>query len=182
MIDIKSPDYEAKRVGEIEVDEDPDFLTRSWGVQRIGWIVMVLIVIAALLGLFGRGPLARATAGNAGDPLRLEYERFTRHSSPATLQVHLAPGVTDEQEGGGGTARVWLDREYMQDIAIESISPEPQSMEAGKEGIVYVFRIAKADQFTRVTFHIQPKGYGLRSGRIGLAGREPLRFRQFIFP
>ena len=44
MIEMKSPDYEAKRVGEIEVDEDPDFLTRSWGVQRIGWIVMVLIV------------------------------------------------------------------------------------------------------------------------------------------
>ncbi len=178
MIDIQDADHEVQRVGQIELDEDLTFLKRAWKVERVGWIVMALIVLAALLGLFGRGPLSRATAGTTGDPVRLEYERFTRHSSPATLQVHLAPKVADNN----GTARVWLDREYMQDVNIEDISPEPERMEAGRDGIVYVFRIAHPDRPTRVTFHIQPNGYGSRPGRIGLMGKEPLRFRQFIFP
>ena len=178
MSDTNQSEPDIQRVGEIELDENAEFQKREWLVQRVGWAVMGLIVLAALLGLFGRGPLARAVVGGEGDPLRVEYDRFTRHASPTTLKIRLTPGVADED----GTIRLWLDREYMQAVQVEEISPEPESMEAGEDGIVYVFRVADAERSTRVTFRIQPSGYGLLSGGVGLVGQFRLRFRQFVFP
>lgn len=178
MIDTSKPEPDIRGEGEIQLDEDRDFQQREWRGQRIGWAVMLLIVLAALLGLFGRGPLARATIGGEGDPVRLRYDRLTRHSSPAVLDIRLGAGVADED----GEVRLWLEREYMREMQVEEIAPEPESMEASENGIVYVFRVADRRRPTRVTFRIQPRGYWLQSGGVGLAGREPLRFRQFVFP
>lgn len=168
---------EPQRVGDLEVHQDLEFQRRAWVVQRVGWAVMLLVVLAALLGAFGRGPLAKAQAGARGDPVWMEYERFTRHASLGTLKVHLAAGVAQN-----GKARVWLDRKYIQGVKIEDINPEPESVEAGQEGLVYVFSLADPAQPTTVTFHVQYDGYGSRRGGVGLAGREPLRFSQFVFP
>jgi hypothetical protein len=41
-----------------------------WTFQRVGWVAMLLVVIAALAGLFGTGPLdrgiSRAVASESG--------------------------------------------------------------------------------------------------------------------
>ena len=63
-----------------------------WALQRIGWAVMALVVLVGLVGLFGTGPLSRATAGEEEAPLFVEeYERFARFMLPTTLRVRLDP-------------------------------------------------------------------------------------------
>lgn len=57
-----------RRVGELEIEEDLDFQRRMWRLQQIGWALLVLVVVAALLGLFGKGPLSRAVASRVGVP------------------------------------------------------------------------------------------------------------------
>jgi hypothetical protein len=42
-----------KRIGDVEINQDLDFQRRCWTVQRIGWIVMAVLVLSALLGVFG---------------------------------------------------------------------------------------------------------------------------------
>jgi hypothetical protein len=60
----------------MEVNADIEFQRRVWRVQRIGWLIIAAVIVAALLGVFGGGPLSRAAV--QGDGLRLEYERFAR--------------------------------------------------------------------------------------------------------
>ena len=66
----------------LELHQDPRFTRRIAAIQRAGWVVMGLVIAAALLGLFGAGPLSRATAEAADGTLRLEYDRFGRLSAP----------------------------------------------------------------------------------------------------
>jgi hypothetical protein len=50
------------RAGDLEVEQDLDFQQRTWALERAGWIVMLLIIAAALAGFFGGGPLSPTTS------------------------------------------------------------------------------------------------------------------------
>src|SRR3712207_4138009 len=49
---------ETTRVGDLEVAEDLTFQRREWAAQRVGWVLLALVIAAALAGLLGRGPLS----------------------------------------------------------------------------------------------------------------------------
>jgi hypothetical protein len=165
------------RVGDLDIDQDLAFQKRAWVAQRIAWVLMALVLLAALLGLLGGGPLSKATSGGEGGPLQVEYLRLARHRAPATLQIRLAPGTAPQSE-----ARVWLDQTYLEGITIETVFPEPQSVEAGPERVTYVFKLEQPGQPATITFSLLHETSGLQQARVGLADREPVTFRQFIYP
>lgn len=168
-----------QRVGDLEVNQDLEFQRHIWTVQRVGWVVMTLVVLAALLGLFGPGLFGRATAGNQEAPVSIEeYERFLRFEKPTTLRVHL-----NLTAGAGGEVRVWLDREYLESVQLQQVTPQPERVEAGSDRLIYVFDVAaEPDQPTAVTFNFQPDKIGPLKGQVGLAEGESLAFRQFVYP
>jgi hypothetical protein len=164
-------------VGSLELDQDLPFERKTWLIQRIGWIVMLVAVVAGLLGLFGRGWLSQATAGGPGNPLRIEYERFTRHSSPTQLTLRLAAGAAPD-----GKARIRFSKPFLDGIKVEDVHPHPDSVEAAEAHVVYVFRVAHPDKPSTITFQIEPEDYWSRQGDAGIEGKEPVRFSQFVFP
>ena len=163
--------------GDLELEEDLDFERRSWIIERIGWAVMVAVAFAALAGLLGPGPLSDTTAGAQGGRLRLEYPRFGRSGAPSILRVHLGPN-TNQQE----VVRVWLSRDYLEDIHIQGISPPPERVEAGPEQLTYVFLVSEPSRPTAVTFSVKPGRFGRQRGCMGLANGPTLCFGQFIYP
>jgi hypothetical protein len=149
--------------------------------QRVGWGLMLLLVLAGLAGLFGRGPLAHGRAGAAGDPIRLEYERVTRHQSPSQLRVFVAPAAL-----AGDTARVWVDRRYLAGVDVELIDPEPVESTVEPDRVVYAF-LARADRGeAEISFRIRADKYWARPGAVGIAGgaasRQRLTFNQIVLP
>jgi hypothetical protein len=166
-----------QHVGDLEVNQDLNFQRRFWTIERIGWIVIALAVIAALLGLFGTGPLSSTNAGDKGASLWLEYDRFGRFGSPTTLRVHKGAGVRSE-----GVVRIWLDQRYLEGVQIEQVTPEPQSVEATLDRLIYTFQVVKPNQPTVVTFHLMLEQVGSLSGRVGLVDETSLSFSQFIYP
>ena len=124
-----------QRPGDLEIKQDLRFQRRMWALQRIGWAVMALIVLVGLVGVFGAGPLSSATAGKEEAPLFVEeYERFARFMLPTTLRVRLDPM-------GQGEAHLWLDRGYLESVRPQTVTPEPDSVEAGPDGFTYVFKV-----------------------------------------
>jgi hypothetical protein len=166
---------EIQRVKDLEIAEDLAFQERSWVVQRVGWVVMGLLALAGLLGLLGAGLLSGAKAGEPGDPLWLEYDRFERFQSPTQLQVHFIPKQV-------GQVRIWLDRDYLEQVQLQQVSPQPLRVEAAADHWVYVFRATQPNQATAVTFFFQPQHIGSLSGSIGLEAQETLDFSQFVYP
>jgi len=76
-----------QRVGSLEIVQDMTFQRRAWVVQRIAWVVMLLIVVAAVLGLFATGPLSGTTAKTDDGVLTIEYGRFARHDAQTDLLI-----------------------------------------------------------------------------------------------
>jgi hypothetical protein len=161
-----------------EIDEDMEFERRSWRWQRVGWAVILLILLSALLGLFGTGWLDSAVAGQPGSQLWVEYDRFGRLQAETTrLQIHLGPGT-----GASGKVRIWLNHEYMESVRVTSLTPQPESVEDGPDRFTYVFNVPDASQPTLVIFRLEPDKMGRVTGVVGLEGGASLSFKQFIYP
>jgi hypothetical protein len=164
------------RVGDLEVHQDLDYQRREWLFERVGWAVMALVVLAALLGLLGRsGPLSRTTAGVPG-AFDVRYDRYLRIRSPTTLVVTLSAEATRGDEVG-----LWISRHYLAGVEIQSVTPEPRRVEAGEERHTFVFPVAERGRPTTVFFHLQAEEPGRLEGELGAAGGS-LSFAQLVYP
>ena len=155
-----------------------DFQRASWRIQRVGWLVMSGIVGAALLGLFGGGPLSSAEAGDAQSGLSLEYERFTRVNSPQTLDVQIAHPTM----AADSTVKFWLDRKWIESNEMKSVTPEPESAELEADRIIYTFNTSRSTMPLRARFHLENRAMGLLHGRGGIVGGRTYSFKQFSYP
>jgi hypothetical protein len=157
--------------------EDMVFQRRTWLVERVGWVVMALILIGALLGLFGGGGVvASAETSTEDGSLSVRYERFCRVDAPSRLRVAVRP--PDE----ASVLRLWLGSEYTEAVHISRVFPEPERVEASADRYVFEFALAEPADAVAILFEIEPKeAWGL-DGRLGVDGGADLRFDQFVYP
>lgn len=168
---------EKSQASDLELDQNPEFERRTWAVERLAWVVMAMIGLAALLGLLGPGPLSKTIAGEESGPLWLEYSRFGRFKAPLMLRIHLGP-----KAGQHGPVRLWLSREYMEGVQVESVTPPPVHVEAGPEQLTYVFAVGELTHSTAVSLSLKAEQIGRRQGCVGLMNGPTLCFHQFIYP
>ena len=71
------------------VGEDLAYQRKVWRVQRVGWAVMGLVVVAACAGAFGNGPLARGRAEAGPEGPSAHYERIQRAGRDARMTLTL---------------------------------------------------------------------------------------------
>ncbi|EYB68527.1 hypothetical protein DEIPH_ctg021orf0038 [Deinococcus phoenicis] len=171
-------------MGDLEIRQDLEFHRREVRAENVGWAVMLLILLAALLGLFGSGPLSKATAQAAGGGLTVKYNRFARYLAPAELTLTFSPDSI--QEGG---LHVWLSREFLQHVQIQQITPEPDSVQLEGQRLTYTFKALKTGQPQQVVFQLEMQAIGTLKGAAGLAGTsaqagqaEEVQFSSFIYP
>ncbi|WP_347113872.1 hypothetical protein AAHB66_17875 [Leclercia sp. S52] len=63
----------------------------EYNARRFGFVLLLLIIAAALSGLFSGGYFSEATKTNAANSVQVEYQRFGRLQSPVELKITL-PG------------------------------------------------------------------------------------------
>jgi hypothetical protein len=148
---------------------------KVWKVEHWGWGVFALILLAALLGIFGEGLLARAKAGRPNSALRIEYDRFVRYQAPTMLKVHVAAG-------NNALPALWVARNYLDRVEVERISPEPERVKAGNNSLIYIFNIAQTNEEATISFQVKPTGYGKMPVSLGLVDGPQMDFTQFIYP
>ena len=138
---------------------------------------MSVVLVLALAGILGSGPLSRGEVSLPG-LLRVEYQRFARYQAPQALTAHLEPAATR-----GGEVRLWVDRRYLGDSRVDTITPPPARVEAAGERLVYVFSTSRPAEPVTIVFALQAEHIGPTSGRVGIDGAEAFApFRQFVYP
>jgi hypothetical protein len=163
---------ELRRVRDIQISQDLDFQRREWTLQRVGWLVLLAVILLAALGACGNGLLASASRRTPNDALVLRYERVARHRAETLLQIDLRTPASD-------TLAVWLNDSYVHAVDVEDIVPEPESIVSGNGRITYYFA---TEANPTITFHIKPNKLGPRPATLGLEGGPNVRFRQFVLP
>ena len=164
----------SEKKSDFEVDQDLEFQRRDWAFERTGWIGMLVVVLAALAGLMGHGPLSQARVAS-GD-LTMEYSRFERHGAPSTLTVLVPRAAADT------SVQLWLSRGFLDGILFDRVIPEAAEERAAPGGTIYDFLVTPGTDTARIIFHYTPLAIGTRSIQIGRAGRETVRRSQFVYP
>ncbi len=159
-----------------EVAEDLGFQRRTWFVQRVGWGVAGLLLVAAALGGFGDGPLARTTKSSADGSLRVRTQRVDRHRSPSALVVTVRP------EDAKKSVEVWIDRSFVGDQSFETIHLEPEGVTASGKRYVYEFAVEPEEGEVEISFEAQPDGLGWIDFSVGVVDGPALAFRQLVLP
>lgn len=147
---------------------------REWLLQRIAWWLLLALLGAIGMGLFGRGgPLSALRLGSRDGALVVELDRFIRYHSPDSLTV-IVMAHTDKTP-------VRLDASYLGRIQIEHITPQPARAIGGGAAVTYVFDTLPGERLT-ATFHFSADKYGRMEGWVESEDGSRVDFRQFAYP
>lgn len=163
---------------------DASATRRLWIVSRGIWMLMALLIIAALLGFAGSGPMSRASVGahmSNGGTVEIEYPRFSRfHTEEQASIVIDAPDVT------GDTLRLEIGTEFSDQISLEQVTPQPDAVSFGVHGSVYEWSVEDWSQPLTIALTYQPDDlWKIGAEFVVQAGDAPeqtLRFTQWVAP
>jgi hypothetical protein len=175
------PDEEVQKniskVEDAEIGQNLDF-ERHWSkVQNIAWIVFAAFLLGGLLGVFGKGPLAKATAGTSQDPFYAQYDRFARYMTTSNLHFVITPSARIEN----GTAQIFISEDLVKTLRTEQINPHPLWAQLSKGGVVFGFKATPGANMT-IQFVQSPQKFGGMTSQLGLANERLLKISQFIYP
>jgi hypothetical protein len=174
--DRQSNEPEVRGHGALEIEKNPGLQTRFWRLQRAGWVIVAVLIVAAAMGLFSGGPLSWAVATDPGNALRVDYERFMRQDALHHIRLAIEPA-------GGRTVDLQIGQPFLDAVRIEEFAPLPRAQFLERDGQVVRFRAA-GDGLASfiVNLTVEPKRVGIVSSTIAIAGEAPVRFTQFVFP
>ena len=161
---------------------NPRATRAHWIVQRVFWAALAFVLLAALTGAFGSGPISSATssATMSGVTVDLEYPRWTRSRSPQSLYLTVrAP------EGSGQSVSVVLPGKLSDRLRIEGIVPDPESAATGPKGTIYTWSVDDWSGPLRVRLDYHSVESFLQKDEVVVVVGDVehhLRFTQWIFP
>ena len=155
------------------VEENMAMQQRVWRFERVGWYVLSLVMLLALAGLFGRGPLSQGQAssadGRAGAIRALEPQR--RDGTP---EDH---GTWPAQRAGRGPAGWELFRE----ASLETLQPQPLRSRSEGQGLALQLETG-TDGTATLYLTLRADTPGSLEGRVSLGPDSVVHFSSFIYP
>ena len=154
-------------MSKIEVEEHMDYQRTFWRIQRVGWILLVALLVASGLGLLGSGgPLHQEILG-ADSAFRVEHPRVQRLSSEfeARFEVAAADSLT-----------LILPARFFEEHRVEGWVPEPVSATAEGDEIRFTFEGGSA------ILRAQPQSIGRKAITVREAGGEIRDLSYLVLP
>ena len=151
--------------------------TREWLIERIAWVAVVGVLIVALLGFLGPGPLGKRTLVSSDRRLSVQYYLVERYESPAELRISFRLA-----ESEAATVQLTLSRSFADETSAERITPEPDVIEMNDHQIIYSFRLSKLKNEGRIVHRYENNDFGLLRYTVGLLDGPSVNITQFVCP
>ena len=168
-------DTVAKVNGEFAVGEDLIFQRKWWKFSTGVWTLFTILLAASLLGLLGRGPLAKSHRATNDGALDVDYEKVQRYGTPSVMKVRLGPNAVRD-----GQVRLWVSDTLFQEMGSDKISPQPASSVVGSGGVWLVF--ADAGSPAKIQITLQPVAAGRNQFEMKTLASESLRLPVLVMP
>ncbi|MCY1392366.1 hypothetical protein D9M68_305460 [compost metagenome] len=167
-------DPEESRERQVPVRENLRIQRVHWGIERIGFVILLALMLLTLLGLFSRGWLSHVHAQTASGGLELEYQRFLRNGATSNL-------VLTVRGEAGKEADVRIAGAFLQGVTVESLVPQPAASSSHEETGIALRLKPDANGRAQVHLALRSDGLGHYASRV-LANGESLELNQFIYP
>ncbi|AJQ46895.1 MULTISPECIES: hypothetical protein [Pseudomonas] len=156
------------------VDEDMPMQHRVWRFERVGWYTLVLLVMLALAGLFGNGPLSDAQAVSTDGRIEVDYQRLSRTGSIDNLRITVR-GAPGEQ------VIVLLGGTLLQTASIETMQPQPQMSRSHGEALLLELGTGK-DGIATLYLTLRSEHVGILEGIVRAGQASAVNFSTFLYP
>jgi hypothetical protein len=156
------------------IDEDIALQRRIWRFERVGWYLMITVVVLTLCGLFSHGVFSATTVTSAQKDLVVEYERFHRNGAVNTMviQSHGAPRTQQT---------LIIGNAMMQGFSVDSMQPQPISSAGSRQGLRLTLPTDdQGDSTLYLAWRSQGPGFYNSDVAIEGGGRVPVS--QFVYP
>lgn len=157
----------------IEIDDNFEHHVRAWRIKRVCWVLMLLVIGAALAGFLGPGPYSQTSIQGPGG-LRLEYDRISRYNAPAQFRLAV-PAGKDSLE-------LSINSNFLGKIDLERIDPEPTEMRLAGENHTWIFARSETNQPSEIRIAFRPGAFGSAPARIEIRGIGTLEVKPFFLP
>jgi hypothetical protein len=153
-----------------------DFQRKEWVFLRFGWGLLAVFLIAAMLGVFGRGYVSRATATSPDGALSIQYDHFTHYLGPTTLKLHAGAAAVE-----GGKLTLHIDRELAQEWQIQQVTPQPSTESSSRTELIYQFDVL-GDSPPVVKIEYRGDDMGTNQGTIRAGSGAAVHLWQLTYP
>jgi hypothetical protein len=160
---------------EVAVGSDLGFQRRWWRFERAIWIVFITIVILDVLGVFGRGWVAKAERKTHDGSMEVKYERIERFRTPSILAVQFGPSTIHD-----GKVQLWVSESLVKPLGAQRVIPQPASSVIGQGGILYTFPATTNP--ASVEFGMEPASAGISHLALRVPGWETLNLTIGVMP
>ena len=147
----------------------------EWRVERAGWVIIALILLTALLGGLGNGPLAHAS--RSAGAARLDFDRIVRHGSP--VELRLAAGADAMRNG---RILVSFDSAFSETASVRHIQPAPVASSNTASRLTFEFSVPDGATESTIVFALEHRRIGRIGGRLTVQEDIHLPFHQFVLP
>jgi hypothetical protein len=168
-------DSVARVDNEVAVGEDLDFQRKWWRFENGAWVVFTLIIFLDLIGVFGRGPVAKAEHRTADGSIDLKYERIERTDSPSIMTIDFGPSAIRD-----GEIKLYISNSLVKALGTQRVIPAPKDSVVGNGGITYTFPASKPP--ASVDLALQPAGPGIFDFAVGVEGAEQVHAKIAVVP
>ncbi len=175
LLDPVNGDEVPKVDNAIAVGEDLTFQERWWTFERIIWSIFLLIILADVLGAFGRGWLAKAELHGAGTGMDVKYERVARAMTPSVMTINFQPTAVHD-----GKVELFVSDSLIQQLGTQRVVPQPERSTIGQGGITYTF--AASAPPAQIQFEMQPSFPGVHGFQLQVPGMERTGARVTVVP
>ena len=159
----------------VAVGEDLGFQHRWWNFERIIWTIFAFILAADMLGVFGRGPLAKGELHAPDHTIDIKYERVVRANTPSIMTVQFGPEAIQN-----GQVRLFLSQSLIKDLGTQRISPQPASSVLGGGGITYTFPATSGAAIVELA--LQSSFPGRHHFFLQVPGADPIQDNVIVVP
>ena len=160
---------------EFPVREDMKWQQNEWRLQKAGYALLFLFVIAGACGFFSKGFISNQQASAADGRLTVEYEHFGRRQSNMDMTLRL-------RQLSGDRYKVVISGEAMDNFQVQTLQPQPDEAWSSENKLVLIWHRRPQQESAAVWIAFQPQGFGHFPIKVALDDRSQVQFSQFIYP
>ena len=161
--------------GALQIDSEDSFTRREFAAESIGWVLLSLVLVAALLGALGGGPVSSAQEVSPSGRITLDYQRITHQDADDHVVVGIARRGSET-----GMETIHLGGQWLQQLDLRQITPEASETTGTPDGLELTIGARGAGP-VRVVLAFRTRAVGLTRGLLRVDGEE-IPFTQLVLP
>lgn len=159
----------------LPIFEKPFWLSFEFQLRRMGFALLLAIVIAAMVGLFSRGYISDARIANDSGTLRIDYEKYSRLMSDVDMKI-TSSQIRENRN------RIILGGDFMDSFRIDTLQPQPDKMYSLNGKMVLEYSVSAPGSEQTLWLSLTPMKFGATHSTVAIDNGPEITLHQFIYP